>query len=642
MAPKPTKDDEIVKLLTQLVADKEGKKEDASRKKAAAGRKKVAKGLVENTVGLLGLTKSMFTLAGLAGDQKAMNAKLSQNLGQVALATNGSQEAMKRFAVGQQGAQQAIDSFSDAVGLGMTKFSNSTLQFAAHLKLLGVQNKAAMGLMRANTQGLGISQEVSLQLADSLVSTAAANKDSIEGLISAINSMKEAMTKTTVELGPKASANAQKIAAMMSQGNSELQETSAKFVSSFLAGSDGYMKAAKLGVQFTGQESTAEMAAKFEEILGKISTLQEGKAGAGSQFMFDALEKSFGLSREDFNLQKQIGTEINSLVAGNTQQLAAQTSQISLQQAYDNATFAFQTKLLEMTEGAASMISGLGEKIGGWLIPIMAGIGMMAGLMPTMMMKLGKGLIMLPFKIGKFFTKGLNKLGSGLANKIFGVKTAIMKTSGKTVAGAAAKSAVKSGSAVAVQKGIFKGLVKKIPLIGAIAGAGFAISRAVKGDMAGAAMELASGVASTIPGLGTAASVGIDAALMARDMKKAADPTGTVHDGTAGGAAAASVAAEGDDWKQASLEVQKLQADTTEKTKEAVVHIAKNTKDSLDIQRSQLESKSSDNPMYQISNQLAMNMLAMNDLIGLTSQANDQRIEQTETLTPELVSPDFK
>ena len=42
----------------------------------------------------------------------------------------------------------------------------------------------------------------------------------------------------------------------------------------------------------------------------------------------------------------------------------------------------------------------------------------------------------------------------------------------------------------------------------------FAAQRAMAGDFSGAAMELASGAASTIPGLGTAASVAIDAALM--------------------------------------------------------------------------------------------------------------------------------
>ena len=38
------------------------------------------------------------------------------------------------------------------------------------------------------------------------------------------------------------------------------------------------------------------------------------------------------------------------------------------------------------------------------------------------------------------------------------------------------------------------------------------------GDWTGAALELASGAASTFPGAGTAAAVGIDAALIARDI----------------------------------------------------------------------------------------------------------------------------
>ena len=43
------------------------------------------------------------------------------------------------------------------------------------------------------------------------------------------------------------------------------------------------------------------------------------------------------------------------------------------------------------------------------------------------------------------------------------------------------------------------------------------------GDWTGAALELASGVAGTLPGLGTAASLGIDAYLMKRDIDKATE-----------------------------------------------------------------------------------------------------------------------
>lgn len=81
------------------------------------------------------------------------------------------------------------------------------------------------------------------------------------------------------------------------------------------------------------------------------------------------------------------------------------------------------------------------------------------------------------------------------------------KTTGKKTAG---KTAAKS---------LGKAALKKIPIIGAVAGLGFGAARALSGDWAGAGMEVASGVASTVPGIGTAASVGIDATLAARDMK---------------------------------------------------------------------------------------------------------------------------
>jgi len=73
------------------------------------------------------------------------------------------------------------------------------------------------------------------------------------------------------------------------------------------------------------------------------------------------------------------------------------------------------------------------------------------------------------------------------------------------------------GAGKAVSKGLGKGLLKKIPGVGVLAGGAFAAERAMKGDWLGAGGELLSGVASLIPGIGTAVSTGIDAGLMARD-----------------------------------------------------------------------------------------------------------------------------
>jgi hypothetical protein len=69
-------------------------------------------------------------------------------------------------------------------------------------------------------------------------------------------------------------------------------------------------------------------------------------------------------------------------------------------------------------------------------------------------------------------------------------------------------------------KTLGKSLLKKLPGIGLLAGAGFGISRLMQGDILGALGEVGSGAASIVPGLGTALSTAIDVGLAARDIKK--------------------------------------------------------------------------------------------------------------------------
>tara|TARA_R110002012_G_scaffold157777_1_gene319019 strand:+ start:7149 stop:8846 length:1698 start_codon:yes stop_codon:yes gene_type:complete len=138
--------------------------------------------------------------------------------------------------------------------------------------------------------------------------------------------------------------------------------------------------------------------------------------------------------------------------------------------------------------------------------------------------------------IGGFFRTifskipGISKLFPSLAAGA-GVKAGIKgSTAAAKAAEAAAKKKAAGGVTKVASKGIFKSILKKIPIVGAIAGIGFGIARAMKGDFAGAAAEVASGAASTIPGIGTAASVGIDAALIARDVSRA-KKAGQINDG---------------------------------------------------------------------------------------------------------------
>lgn len=108
-------------------------------------------------------------------------------------------------------------------------------------------------------------------------------------------------------------------------------------------------------------------------------------------------------------------------------------------------------------------------------------------------------------------TRKIGKNAKGFASKFLG------KAAGKEGAKLGAKTVAKTGGK-AVAKGIGKAVLKKVPLIGLAAGVGFGIERMLRGDWGGGLTEIASGAASTVPGLGTAASVALDAALMAKDM----------------------------------------------------------------------------------------------------------------------------
>ena len=118
----------------------------------------------------------------------------------------------------------------------------------------------------------------------------------------------------------------------------------------------------------------------------------------------------------------------------------------------------------------------------------------------------------------------LTNVGSTRLNDIFGgAPAAALESFGSVAGGLIGTVALYKGAKGAMKGGKFlskfagKSVAKKIPIIGALAGLGFAADRAMRGDWLGAAGEAGSGLASTVPMYGTAASVGIDAWLAKRD-----------------------------------------------------------------------------------------------------------------------------
>jgi len=123
---------------------------------------------------------------------------------------------------------------------------------------------------------------------------------------------------------------------------------------------------------------------------------------------------------------------------------------------------------------------------------------------------------------------GASKVGGGLmsgASKLLGGGSKLLGGAAK-VGGGLTKTVGKAAGKFAG-----KGLLKRIPILGSVVGVGFAIDRALKGDGAGALMELGSaglGLLDLVaPGVGTGLSLAADAGIAARDLNRAGTITPT-------------------------------------------------------------------------------------------------------------------
>lgn len=133
-----------------------------------------------------------------------------------------------------------------------------------------------------------------------------------------------------------------------------------------------------------------------------------------------------------------------------------------------------------------------------------------------------------PFRKSKVTTSGGLKTGplSGIRKNLskinpFKQSAKVTQSTSKAITSNVTKNVTKNVGKTVVKKSVAKGagktILKKLPFVGLALGLGFAIDRARKGDFVGATMELGSGAASMIPGLGTGASLLIDGALIAKD-----------------------------------------------------------------------------------------------------------------------------
>lgn len=150
--------------------------------------------------------------------------------------------------------------------------------------------------------------------------------------------------------------------------------------------------------------------------------------------------------------------------------------------------------------GAGSIAGAGGANAGNWMMGYFGKGLMMRALKGAWRSKLFKRPRVMTKLAKRSANKVTKKLGSKIAKKIG------QKTLGKVL--------TKTGS---------KALSKKIPGVGLVAGSIFAAERLAEGDIMGAGLEFMSGVAGTLPGWGTVASLALDGILLERDIKGSRD-----------------------------------------------------------------------------------------------------------------------
>ena len=113
-------------------------------------------------------------------------------------------------------------------------------------------------------------------------------------------------------------------------------------------------------------------------------------------------------------------------------------------------------------------------------------------------------------------------------------KKSVAETAAKS-ADDVAEAALKTGAKTAGKaagKGLFRTVMKKIPIIAGVAGIAFGIQRALEGDLIGAGLEITSGILGAT-GVGGSAGLAIDGFLLGRDLGMM-NKGGKVHTGIGG------------------------------------------------------------------------------------------------------------
>ena len=577
MASNPEQDRQelldAIEELTHAVKDNSDKLDDAvkkqvsSRDKDGKERKKLLQGNIDlnktqnlNTLRLGGVIRGMFSLHGMLGNVRSSNDQLVKSLAQAGQLTRQNYgDTLRTFRANNVSMTQAVAAFGDVVSMGMTRFGKDVLLMTGQLKVLGIQTKGLLQNVRFNTEVLGTSIDGNRTFAEQMVSSAMRMGTSVDGLVQAVNSMRQATTNVAAELGPTTAKNMQIAAAMLGQSTNEGQKMITDFMTSIMAGPEAFMKAGRLGVTAGVGMSPMEIAQMTVAALGRVRDLAP-TAGAGAQHVFAGLEQFNIISREDVVLSRMRNINIKKLTDSQLKEATANVSRMSFEQAWQNALFSVQEFAMKAVVGIANAVHRFGA-----IIPMIAVISTAVGLIVGFG---SKTLVALKSIGGLIASIALFVKGGGL----------MLQGAGATAGGALFSSfSANAAGAVAAQR---------------------VFSRRLLASMLGRLTLVGAGIA-TVAMLGNW--------LMSQPKKGKSSGTASLA-GLSGGLTDSFMSdfkTDRDDAKAQRQESIKIQ------------------EEQLGIMRGGLSTNPSESPLYALTAEMSRNILGLNRLVELAEDGND-------------------
>ena len=636
-----------VEELTSMVGENNRKLDDAvrrqteSRKKSRSQEKMLLEANLlqnkitqQNTLRIGGLIRGMFSLHGMLQGVRDNNDRLSRALARTGdLTFTNYNNTLKVFRGANVNMNQAVQAIEEMVSEGMGRFGNETKLLAGQTKVLGINTKGLLQGVRFNTQALGFSEEQSITLGKTLINTALKFGSSIDGLIGAINTMKESLINTTAELGPGMAQSVQQAAIMLGGSTTEAQAMVTDFITSITSGPEAFLKAARLGVTFTPGMTGAQVAQATMQALAAAQAMAP-TAGAGSQFALAALEQRNVLARKDLVLAQMLSDRMGTLTQTSLEEQVANIGRFSFEQAWQNAIFRVQELALGATVSIANVIARFGPVIP--LIAVIAtGVGVMAAGMRTLLgiigmggagslirggalSKLGNKFSLFPRALagatavvhGRLFKS--NAMAFGREQQLLGTKLlargfaplqAILTFMAKKSSGAGTAESAGAGIGAAL------GTIALPAIMAALTSTGVGIPAAIAlGIIGGFGGEKIGGL------LGkafdqTAAGGGTDInALIAEHLKKITAGQDSITDFT-------------------SQQFEMMQAG--ENTRRAQLE---QLEDMNRMMRGSLEGNATDSPLSRLADDIARQVQGINQLVDLATEGNDDRAESLNTL----------